>query len=150
MALLLALTACGHGGHAPEPALSAQQGGDERVSALLQAHFSEWRGTPHRWGGQDRRGIDCSGFVSLTYERLFGIRLPRTTRAQARAGERVERGELRPGDLVFFKTGWRARHVGIYLGRGRFIHAAESSGVTTTHLDAPYWGERFWQARRLP
>lgn len=148
-AALAAITACSSGGRMPDAASPGHHRGDRQVSDLLQRHYAEWRGTPHRWGGEDRRGVDCSGFVLLTYERLFGVRLPRTTRAQARTGEGIPRRALRPGDLVFFKTGWRTRHVGIYVGDGRFIHAAEASGVTSTRLDEPYWGGRFWRARRV-
>jgi cell wall-associated NlpC family hydrolase len=146
--VLVAVCACSTGGKQPDVAGELPVLGGDEISQLLHRHYAEWRGTPHRWGGVSRRGVDCSGFVSLTYQRLFGVRLPRTTRDQARTGDQVSRRALRPGDLVFFKTGWRTRHVGIYVGQGRFIHAAEASGVTATRLDAPYWGERFWQARR--
>jgi len=56
---------------------------------------------------------------------------------------------LQPGDLVFFRTGYKKRHVGIYLADGRFLHASASSGVTVSPLGRSYWQEHWWQGRRL-
>ena len=64
-------------------------------------------------------------------------------------GKRIRRSQLRAGDLVFFKTGWAKRHVGIYSGSGRFIHASTSKGVISSQLDSDYWRKHFWQARRV-
>ncbi len=116
--------------------------------ALLEQH-ARWRGVPYRLGGTDRGGIDCSAFVQRTFAERFGIALPRTTAQQGRAGVAVTREALRPGDLVFFKTGRKLRHVGIYLGDGRFLHASTSRGVTLSSLENRYWRERYWKARRI-
>lgn len=117
------------------------------TKALLEAHYRQWRGVKHRLGGTDRRGIDCSAFVHLTYKTLFQHDLPRTTRAQSKVGQPVARDRLRPGDLVFFKAGgWR--HVGVYSGDGQFIHASASRGVIRSGLESRYWSRRYWQARR--
>jgi len=80
---------------------------------------------------------------------LFGLYLPRSTAEQARFGRRIERDELLPGDLVFFRIGRRTRHVGIYLGQGEFAHASQSQGVVVSRLDDPYWARRYWMARRV-
>jgi cell wall-associated NlpC family hydrolase len=80
-------------------------------------------GVPYRYGGTSpRSGFDCSGLVRYVYAH-FGIRLPHSSYAQFGLGRRVSRGHLRPGDLVFFSG---VGHVGIYVGRGRFIHAPHS------------------------
>lgn len=116
---------------------------------LLDQHFKQWAGAPYRRGGRDKRGIDCSGFVQQTYSTLFGISLPRTTRIQAQTGDKISRPELRPTDLVFFKTGLFNKHVGIYKGNGQFMHASTKRGVSLSRLSDEYWEDHFWQARRI-
>lgn len=115
----------------------------------LHDQARQWRGVPYRYGGLSENGVDCSGFVYLTFQSRLGIELPRTTRELAKQGERVDRDELRAGDLVFFKTGFRDRHVGIYMGGGRFLHASTSRGVMTSSLNNVYWRKHYWKARRL-
>ena len=119
------------------------------VARLLHQHYASWRGARHRLGGLGRNGIDCSGFVFVTFQELFGKTLPRTTAAQGRMGQPVHRHELTAGDLVFFKTGWRKRHVGIYLGNDRFVHASYTQGIVASPIDAPYWRRHYWKARRI-
>ncbi|MBV0932601.1 C40 family peptidase [Marinobacterium weihaiense] len=123
---------------------------DDPVRNRLLISYSQWAGTPYRYGGDDRRGVDCSGFIQQVYRQLDGRQLPRTTEAQARLGDRVARDRLRPADLVFFRTGWKQRHAGIYLGGGEFMHASTSRGVMISRLDNPYWEGSWWMARRLP
>jgi cell wall-associated NlpC family hydrolase len=120
-----------------------------RVRQLLNAQLREWHGVRYREGGLSKRGVDCSGFVYLTYLQRFGIRLPRTTGGQAAIGTPVSRNQLRPGDLVFFKTAWKTRHVGIYYGNRQFIHASTSNGVMASSLDNPYWSRAYWKAVRV-
>lgn len=115
----------------------------------LDRHFVKWVGTPYRDGGMDKRGIDCSGFVQQTYHTLFGISLPRTTKNQAQSGNKIARSELKPTDLVFFKTGFFDKHVGIYKGNGQFMHVSTKRGVSLSHLGDVYWKDHFWQARRI-
>jgi cell wall-associated NlpC family hydrolase len=115
---------------------------------LLQ-QYTAWEGTRYRVGGLSRKGIDCSGFVYLTYQDLLGVDLPRSAYQQASLGKQVQTKELRTGDLVFFKTGRRGRHVGIYLDGGRFMHASTTKGVTISSLDDRYWSRKYWKATRL-
>lgn len=79
-------------------------------------------GVPYRWGGASPAGFDCSGLVSWVYGRL-GISLPHNSVALYGVGRPVRRAALRPGDLVFFHG---LGHVGLYIGRGRMIHAPQS------------------------
>ena len=118
------------------------------VEALYQQH-RQWQGTPYRYGGLNRNGVDCSGFVYLTYLERFGIKLPRSTKGQAGFGNEVRRSELRPGDLVFFKTGTKSRHVGIYIEKGKFLHASTKNGVMISSFQDYYWKDKFRYARRV-
>lgn len=122
---------------------------DSVRKAALYRQYGEWRGTKYRLGGLDKAGIDCSGFVYLTYRSKFGISLPRTTRYQSVQGTEVSRQALRPGDLVFFKTGAGKRHVGIFVEKRRFLHASATKGVMLSSLDNSYWAAKYWTARRI-
>lgn len=119
--------------------------------ASLSEHQQEWKGTRYRLGGNSKKGIDCSGFMQVTFRDLFGIDLPRTTTEQANEGERISKSELRTGDLVFFKTGRgpNGKHVGVYVKNGQFLHASTKGGVIYSDMNSPYWSKTFWQARRL-
>ena len=145
-------------GSAP-PDLQSQQELDALVAEVmseapplrvsLEAQHEDWKGVPYRYGGLSPRGVDCSGFVYLTFLSRLGMEVPRTTTELLQSGEKVKRDEIQVGDLVFFRTGPGNRHVGIYMGNGDFLHASTSQGVMTSSLSNPYWHRRYWQARRL-
>ena len=153
--LVVVLAACSstpehRSGTAPvsQPAVR-QTSSTEPIKAALYAQYHEWRGTPYRYGGQSRNGIDCSGFVQLTLQHRFSSNIPRTTFEQARTGRAVSRGNWQAGDLVFFRTGYKKRHVGIYVEDGKFLHASNADGVTLSSLHHPYWRQRYWTTRRI-
>ena len=85
-----------------------------------------YRGAPYQWGADGPNSFDCSGFTMFVY-RQVGVSLPHSSAAQFGSGERVSRGDLAPGDLVFF--GSPVHHVGIYVGGGSYIHAPSSGDV---------------------
>lgn len=114
----------------------------------MLAFYEQWQDVPYQLGGTDSAGVDCSAFVKAAYAEVYRVSLPRETRDQAKSGVAVSPDRLRTGDLVFFKTGFRDRHVGIFVGNGQFIHASESLGVSRTSLANPYWSKRYWKARR--
>ena len=109
-------------------------------------------GVPYRRGGNNvDTGFDCSGFVKAMYEQTVGHILPRRANEQAAATQRIDKGELQPGDLVFFNTLRRAfSHVGIYIGDGKFIHSPRPGAqVRVEDMGGPYWSTRFDGARRV-
>lgn len=119
------------------------------IQNKLMVQYHDWKGTPHRWGGMSKQGIDCSGLVQLTFQQKFALILPRTTAEQVKIGQGVPRSELRPGDLVFFKTGINVRHVGMMVDSMNFLHASSSRGVLLSRMDNPYWQSHYWQSRRV-
>ncbi len=109
-------------------------------------------GVPYRRGGNSvETGFDCSGFVRAIYNQTLGHLLPRRAEEQAAATEKIDRSELKPGDLVFFNTMRRAfSHVGIYIGDGKFIHAPRTGAtVRIEDMTGSYWQRRFNGARRV-
>ena len=119
------------------------------VKSILYAHYQEWKGTRYELRGMSKSGTDCSGFVHVTFKSKLGLTLPRSSDLQAELGTNVARGELRAGDLVFFKTGRTLKHVGVYLEEGRFLHSSTSQGVIISHLNERYWKSAYWKAKRL-
>ncbi len=109
-------------------------------------------GIRYRRGGNSvETGFDCSGFVAHVFDSVAGLKLPRTTYEIARLGTDVAKGELKPGDLVFFNTMRRSfSHVGIYLGDQKFIHAPRTGrNIRVEDMSGPYWTARFNGARRI-
>ncbi len=121
----------------------------DEIKKALYSQFNDWQGVRYQRGGLSQFGIDCSGFVHLTFKSKFGMDLPRTASMQARLGKEIRKIDLRPGDLVFFKTGFASNHVGIYLERNKFLHASEKKGVTISKLDHTYWKSNYWKSVRI-
>ncbi|MBY4677425.1 C40 family peptidase [Marinobacterium sp. CAU 1594] len=142
------VTACGGLSHKPASYHYTASPDSSPVAQALYDQHLQWRGTPYELGGTDRSGIDCSAFTQRTFLDQFGTRLPRTTARQQYSGQPVPRQQLQPGDLVFFKTSRKVRHVGIYIERNRFLHASTSNGVMISNLNNPYWQTHYWKAVR--
>ena len=107
-------------------------------------------GTGYRFGGKNpQAGLDCSGMVSYIYGHGAGLKVFGSAADLARQGRPVERGSLRPGDLVFFNTRNASfSHVGVYIGEDRFVHAPSGNGrVRIDQLNARYYAQRFEAAR---
>lgn len=146
------LVACGS---APQRALvtgpSARQAHSPVTAERLIRLSREQLGTPYRYGGSSpSEGFDCSGLVHYVHARN-GLYVPRSTRDQFRASTAVPLNAIRPGDLLFFRiSGEKPSHVGIYAGRGSFIHAPSSSkNVSQAKLSNPYWRKRLIGAGRF-
>ncbi|MGA1824317.1 MAG: NlpC/P60 family protein [bacterium] len=121
----------------------------KHVASLLYEQLSSWKGVRYKLGGLSKGGIDCSGFVQLTFEEKLNIRLPRSIENLVKIGERVSRRHLKAGDLVFFKTGIFTRHVGIYVGNNQFMHVSKSKGVILSTMNQHYWIRHYWQSKRI-
>lgn len=126
--------------------LSARQ-----IKLALAKQHANWKGVRYKMGGTSHQGVDCSGFIYRTFKDRIGVQLPRTTELQSRLGYQISKTKLKPGDLVFFKTGnvFKSRHVGIYTGNNEFLHASTSKGVIKSSLHNPYWKASYWQSRRV-
>ena len=123
----------------------------ERTSDLVVTAIG-FLGVPYRRGGNTvESGFDCSAFVRAMYNQTVGHVLPRRAEEQAAATEKIDRSQLKPGDLVFFNTMRRAfSHVGIYVGEGKFIHSPRSGAqVRVEDMNGSYWQRRFDGARRV-
>lgn len=130
---------------APRPLTpSSIRGGDIAREAI------RYLGTPYRWGGQTSGGVDCSGFVFIVFSRVPGMARVRSY-DYFQMGAPVQAANLVPGDLVFFTTyAPGPSHVGIYLGDGKFIHAASGARrVMMNSLDDSYYATRYLGARRI-
>lgn len=129
-----------------------RQSVSEKASDLVVAAIG-FLGVPYRRGGNNAEtGFDCSGFVRAIYQQTAGLLLPRKAEQQAAVTQKIDRADLKPGDLVFFNTMRRAfSHVGIYIGDGKFVHSPKpGSEVRIESLSMSYWNRRFDGARRVP
>ncbi|WED28208.1 NlpC/P60 family protein [Vibrio sp. DW001] len=143
------LTACASKNQSTKLSNSAQSVFIEESNVIYKQSYNTWQGTPYKYGGTNKNGIDCSAFVQAIYLESENQYLPRTTYEQSKLGVEIKLGQAQSGDLVFFKTGRKERHVGIYLGDNKFMHASTSKGVIISRLNNPYWASVFWQVRRI-
>ncbi|MDO3645144.1 C40 family peptidase [Mucilaginibacter sp. L3T2-6] len=120
------------------------------TSNMKLFHFVyDWIGTPYRFGGDSRKGIDCSAFTKELYSSVFNMDIERNSRDIFSMVSPVKRDELKEGDLVFFKIhSRRISHVGIYLGNDKFAHAS-SRGVAISSLDDAYYKRYFYRGGRM-
>jgi cell wall-associated NlpC family hydrolase len=117
------------------------------IGDVVLAQYEDWRGVRYRSGGSDYRGVDCSGLVQAIYRDAFEVDLPRVSSEQARLGEAVPKGDIRPGDLLYFIDRGR-KHVGVAIDDRQFVHASRRKGVTISKFEG-YWSKRLIRVRRI-
>ena len=113
--------------------------------------IDDWYGTRYCMGGTTKNCIDCSAFVQAFFSVVYGITLPRTSKEQYTATQRISTTELKEGDLLFFHTRHNRRgvtHVGIYLQNNKFVHASSSGGVKISDMYEPYYVQHLIGAGR--
>ena len=111
---------------------------DNLHNPKLYILIDEWIGTPYKYGGTAKTGVDCSGFVNQIYKNFTTQPLPRSSAELAKIIKSVNKKNLKEGDLVFFNYDAKNSHVGIYLCNGRYVHASTKSGVTISDLSAAW------------
>ena len=107
-------------------------------------------GTPYKFGGDNRRGMDCSGFVSTIYRECFKLKIPHNTLQIYQQCLKIQKKKLVLGDLVFFKTNLtNINHIGIYLQDDYFVHSSSSYGVVVSSFNEKYYQKRFAGGGRI-
>lgn len=120
---------------------------DAIQNGRLYNFIEEWYGTPYRFGGMDKNGVDCSGLAFLLEQQVYGINIPRMTSQQINVIKRKYEEELQEGDLVFFDfDGKKFSHVGVYLQNGYVVHASSRKGVMIVRLHDPSMYKYFSRA----
>ena len=112
----------------------------------------KYLGTPYKYGGNTKDGMDCSAFTQMLYRDVFNIDLQRSARLQYTQGREIsDKDNLQFGDLVFFNTRQRVRpgHVGVYIGENLFAHASSAKGVTVSSINYDYYLRTYMGARRF-
>jgi lipoprotein Spr len=116
----------------------------------LYKFIYEWIGTPYSFGGNTKKGIDCSAFAKTIYDKVFNTTILRNSGDIFGMTMPLSKDELKEGDLVFFRSnGKRISHVGVYLGDNRFAHASSSRGVKISNLNEPYYSRIFFKGGRI-
>jgi len=123
---------------------------DSAATPYLYYQVYDWIGTGYKYSGETRKGIDCSGFVSEMYKKVYCIPLSGGSRDIWTVVSPVEKNELKEGDILFFKIKkGQISHVGIYLGNNKFAHASVHSGVIVSDLDEEYYKRSFFKGGRM-
>ena len=131
----------------------AALGAEERIVTLIDSAYS-YIGTPYKWAGTSRSGMDCSGFVSTAFSAI-NVPLSRSSTEMSTQGRDIPLSQAEVGDLLFFKTTRkrnRISHVGIVVGVGdevKFIHASVSQGITVSSLSENYWQKAYAKTSRV-
>lgn len=119
-------------------------------SEKLYSFVNQWEGTPYRYGGTSKSGVDCSAFVGALYREVYNKNLPRTTSEIGKVVKSVSKSNLNEGDIVIFDiNGKKGSHMGVYLANNKFIHASTSKGVMISDLNNPYYVKAFSRGGKI-
>ncbi|MBQ6540115.1 MAG: SH3 domain-containing protein [Oscillospiraceae bacterium] len=133
-------------------ALKSTVSANDELRAEIVSFAKKYNGYRYVYGGTSPSGFDCSGFIYYIFKLTYGYNMSRTASAQyANNGTKVSKSDLKPGDIVFFSDDGRGvTHVGLYIGDGQFIHAANSrKGVIINDLFTGYWAGVYWGAKNV-
>jgi lipoprotein Spr len=123
---------------------------EREAESKLYVFLSEWYGTPYKYGSCQKTGIDCSCFVNLIYDRVYGKKIARTCNEIFQMCDMISAKEAKEGDLIFFKMGGNSiTHIGLYLRKNQFIHASTMRGVMLSSLDEAYFQKVYFCAGKL-
>lgn len=116
----------------------------------LYSFISDWYGTPYKYGGCDKGGVDCSCFTGILLKKVYGVTVGRNSSLMHKEAEHIKTSHLREGDLLFFKVGTKeVSHVGVYLKDNKFVHASTSKGVMINDLNETYYKKYYYEAGRV-
>ncbi len=116
----------------------------------LYFFIDDWYGTPYKYGGKNKEGIDCSNFVSSLFNEVYKKTLTGNSASVFNECKIVSKENLQEGDLVFFKIeNDNISHIGVYLQNNKFVHATVKKGVMIDDLDEPYYKKYFFKAGRI-
>ncbi len=116
----------------------------------LFSFIDEWYNTPYKYGGNDKSGIDCSGFTQKLQQEVYGKTVPRVSREIYSSCKDADVSDLKEGDFVFFKVeNSNVNHVGVYITNNKFVHASTKKGVMINDLNETYYKKYFFKGGKL-
>lgn len=122
---------------------------DNIYNEKLYKCIDGWIGVKYKWGGNDKSGVDCSGFTGAVYREVYNYQLKRSAYDIIKECDEIQKNRLMEGDLVFFDISSKNSHVGIYLANHKFVHASTSKGVMISDIDEAYWTKYWGRAARI-
>ena len=147
LSFILLFTNCTTNRVQTKSTISTQQ--QNKITKALYKEYKKWNNVPYKYGGTSLKGVDCSSLMQIVYKDAFSLKIPRTTKNQAKIGHKVSKNSSKEGDLVFFKTKYKTRHSGIIIEGGKFMHTSTKNGVMISDMNNPYWKSKYWQTRRV-
>lgn len=122
---------------------------NDLINGALYEFIDEWLGVPYKYAGNDKNGVDCSGFVNSIYKNVFKKQLSRSATDIVKECDIIDKDKLIEGDLVFFDISSKNSHVGVYLTNNKFVHASTSKGVIISDLTQSYYLKYWGRAGRV-
>lgn len=121
----------------------------EISKSSLYSFVAEWYGTPYKYGGCEKTGVDCSCFTNILYNKIYNKKIGRSTAEIYKEVEKIKVEKIQEGDLIFFITNGKSiSHVGVYLKDNKFVHASNSKGVMINDLSEAYYKKTFHSVTR--